>query len=132
MFTRCHPETRKTDERTYIRQTDRQTDVQRETIIPCHYYVAGYINVKMKIKSFTTSHSIIRFKNVCIHSEEFKKYSRSITFSAEDCDKIEVLIRNQSDSALWKAARAERITASNCGEKEVQHTSGFYFRTLEL
>ena len=37
-FTRYHPETKN-------RRTDGHTDVQRETIIPCHYCVAGYKNV---------------------------------------------------------------------------------------
>lgn len=50
-------------------------------------------------------------KNVCtsFYIEEFKEYFQSITFSAEDCDKIVLLTRNQSDNLLWKAARVERV-----------------------
>ena len=34
-----------TDGRTTDGRTDRHTDVERETIIPCHYRVAGYKKV---------------------------------------------------------------------------------------
>ena len=40
MYTRYHPETK--TGRTNDWRTDRHTDVQRETIIPRHYFVAGY------------------------------------------------------------------------------------------
>ena len=59
MFTQVVIRKRKTDGRKYDwltdRQTDRHTDVQRETIKPRHYYVAGYENgfyeVLLKLKS---------------------------------------------------------------------------------
>ena len=44
MFTQVIVRKRKTDGRTYDWRTDRHTDVQRETIIPHHYCVAGYNN----------------------------------------------------------------------------------------
>ena len=46
MFTEVIIRKRKTDGRTDVRRTDRHTDVQRETIIPRHYCVAGYKNLK--------------------------------------------------------------------------------------
>ena len=42
MFTKVIIRKRKTDGRTTDERTHRQTDVQRETIIPRHYRVAGY------------------------------------------------------------------------------------------
>ena len=45
MFTQVIIRKRKTDGRTTDGRTDRHTDVQRETIIPRHYCVAGYKNL---------------------------------------------------------------------------------------
>ena len=42
LFTRYHPETK--DGRMYNWWTDRHTDIKRETIIPCHYWVAWFKN----------------------------------------------------------------------------------------
>ena len=47
MFTQVIIRKRKTDGRTYDRRTDGQTNVQRETIIPRHYCVAGYNDRKI-------------------------------------------------------------------------------------
>ena len=44
MFTQVIIRKRKTDGRMDDGRTDRHTDVQRETIIPRHYFVAGYKN----------------------------------------------------------------------------------------
>ena len=47
MFTQVIIQKRKTDGRRMTDgQTDRHTDIQRETIIPRHYCVAGYKNVR--------------------------------------------------------------------------------------
>ena len=42
MFTQVIIRKRKMDRQTDVRQTDGHIDVQRETIIPCHYCEAGY------------------------------------------------------------------------------------------
>ena len=48
----------KTDGRTYDgRMEDGRTDDQHETIIPCHYCVAGYKNAKIKKKCQLRSNS---------------------------------------------------------------------------
>ena len=49
MFTQVIIWKRKMDRRTYDGRTDRHTDVQRETIIPRHYCVAGYKKTVLNI-----------------------------------------------------------------------------------
>ena len=43
IYSSYRPETKKKHGRTDVRQTDGQRDNQRDTIIPRHYCVAGYI-----------------------------------------------------------------------------------------
>ena len=59
MFTQVITRKQKTDGRTYEGRTDgrtdRHTDVQRETILPRHYWVAGYKKVEFGNKEHTTN-----------------------------------------------------------------------------
>ena len=54
MFTRYHPETK--NGRKDVRRKDRHTDVQRETIIPRHYIVAGIKKGNFQIKNSDIFH----------------------------------------------------------------------------
>ena len=54
-------------------------------------------------------------------SNFIKKDSLNVT--AEEREKIEVITRDQSQSAQWYIARSRRITGSTCGKILMQHAS---------
>ena len=65
------------DGRTMDGQTDRHTDLQRETIIPCHYCVEGYKKKNEQIKGLTNMRMPILSYTVQVYVPSFYQILKS-------------------------------------------------------